>query len=91
MRRSLYSNNDTFAQAPLLALLPNRGSAAGLEALSTSLFARYERVGVLKSQLGDDASREALRRVTAEEAMLKQVMDWLKLDPAQAKPAAEEG
>lgn len=77
MKRSLFSPPDMFSQLPLVALLPIVGRVSGLPGLSTSLFARYEKVQNLRKELGSDADKAAFKRLTAEETMLKQVLDWL--------------
>lgn len=83
MRRSTYSGPDAFSTSPLLALLPVVGQVSKLPALTTSLFARYEKV---KAQLEEfSADRQTLRRYAVEEAMLKQVLDYLALSPEEEK------
>ena len=84
-RRSLYSPPDAFSLSPLLSLLPVRGRVGGLAALTSSLYARYEKVQRLHREVGTDADRAAYRRYAAEEAMLKQVLDWLALRAEEPK------
>lgn len=59
--------------------------------LTSSLFARFEKVRALKVELGanpeGEAGRSGVRRLAAEEAMLKEVLDWLAVKPDQS-PAA---
>jgi len=81
MKRPLYSSPEPFSLAPLLVLLPVRGKIGKLEALTSSLFARFEKVSALRREIGEDAEREVVRRLAAEEAMLKQVLDWLAVNP----------
>ncbi len=69
---------------PLLALLPSYGKLSRLEALTSSLFARYENVVALQRG-SSEIERDLSRRLSAEESMLRQVLDWL-----QVKPEAEE-
>lgn len=78
MKRSLYSPPDPFSLLPLLALLPAKGKVQRLDALRSSLFARYEKVAAMKR---DNPGREQARRIAAEEGMLKQVLDWLAVTP----------
>jgi len=81
MKKSLISPPDSFSIAPLLALLPVRGKIGKLESLTSSLFARFEKVSALRGNLGTDVERELVKRLDAEEAMLKQVLDWLAVNP----------
>jgi hypothetical protein len=67
--------------APLLMLLPVRGKIGKLESLTSSLFARYEKVAALRRDMGDEVEPDVARRLGAEEAMLKQVLDWLAVNP----------
>jgi len=83
MRRPLVTPPDAFSQSPLLALLPVRGRIGRLEALTSSLYARYEKVAALRSEVGT-GDREAVRRLAAEESMLKQVLEWLAVKPGEA-------
>lgn len=85
MKRSLSAPPDPFSLSPLLALLPVRGDVGKLDALTTSLFARYEKVSVLQRELQENAeSPEVLRRTASEAAMLRQVLDWLAVKPNEA-------
>ena len=43
-----------------------------------SLFARHEKVETLREEA---KSKELERRYTAEEAMLRQILDWLAVKP----------
>lgn len=76
-RRSLYSAPESFSLSPLLSLLPVKGVVGNLEKLTASFYARYEKVHALKKSLGGERQGEAWQRLTAEEGMLKQVLDWL--------------
>lgn len=80
MKRPIYSPPDPFSISPFLALLPVRGSVNELERMTSSLFARYEKVLTLKKSLGESPSAEMQRRMQAEELMLKQVLDWLSVN-----------
>lgn len=81
MKKSLIAPPESFSIAPLLALLPVRGKIGRLESFTSSLFARHEKVSALRSSLGHDVERETVKRLDAEEAMLKQVLDWLAVKP----------
>lgn len=80
MKRPLYSPPEDFALSPLLSLLPVLGKVGKLESLTSSLFARHEKVSALQREIGDE-DRDAQRRFLAEGAMLKQVLDWLAVNP----------
>lgn len=79
MKRSLYSAPDAFSVSPLLSLLPVRGQTGKLESLSSSLYARYEKVAALKQGSSGAGNRDVERRLNAEEGMLRQVLEWLKV------------
>jgi uncharacterized protein YPO0396 len=86
MKRPLYSRPDAFSLSPLLSLLPVQGKVGKLEALTSSLYARYERVAHMKKDIPpDEKNRDLQRRLTAEEAMLRQVLDWLAIKPDKLK------
>ena len=84
MKKGLYSNPESFSLSPLLALLPVRGVVGELEKLTSSLFARYERVRALKRSLDEESLRGSQKRIVAEEAMLRQVLDWLSVNLDEA-------
>jgi len=69
---------ESFSLSPLLSLLPSLGSIARLEGLVSSLFARYESVETL---LGGAEASDARARLEQESAMLKQILDWLEVQP----------
>jgi hypothetical protein len=69
---------ESFSLSPLLSLLPSLGSVARLEGLVSSLFARYESVEALLEG-GEVAATRA--RLSQESAMLKQILDWLEVQP----------
>lgn len=82
MKRSLYSLPDQFSLSPLLSLLPMVGEVGRLDTFTSSIFARYEKVTeLLRAAKDSNQDRDALRRFTAEEAMLKAVLDWLAVKP----------
>jgi hypothetical protein len=85
MKRSICDPPDPFSLSPLLPLLPVKGRVAGLAPLTTSLYARYEKVQALQKELSASEERDAARRFAAEEAMLRQVLDWLELSPGGSR------
>lgn len=87
MKKSLCSNPEPFSLSPLLALLPVKGQVGKLEALTSSLFARFEKVVALQKEMeSNPESPELSRRPASEAAMLRQVLDWLAV-----KPGGSEG
>ena len=66
---------DPFTYHPFLMLLPVTGKLAKLEALSSSFYARLEKVQLAQSQTKGDP--EAVRHIDAELNMLRGVLDWL--------------
>jgi len=81
MKRPLYSAPEGFSLSPLLYLLPTRGKIGKLDTLTSSLYARYESVSSLARELNNDDNREAFRRFSNEEGMLREVLDWLAVKP----------
>ena len=77
MKRSIYSGPDEFSLAPMLSLLPVRSSVGNLAALHTSLFARYEKVKKVIDANEVGSSEAIMMSYLSEEAMLRQVLDWL--------------
>ena len=80
VRRSLYSPPDPFSVSPLVTLLPVKGKIAKLDALTSSLYARYEKVKLLQ-QDAPVSGQGGQKRYVAEASMLKQVLDWLSHQP----------
>jgi hypothetical protein len=79
MKRSLVAPIDPFSISPVFALLPSGiGGLSRLESLSSSLFARYERVQ-REAEQGRDPS--LLRQLHTEEVMLGEVLKWLEVTP----------
>jgi hypothetical protein len=78
---------DSFALAPFIALLPVIGKLSHLEQLSASLFARYEKVLMLRKEVMSDDNRDLMRRLVAEEEMLKVTLDWLSRNGNNTTPA----
>ena len=85
MKRSFYSAPEAFSLSPLLALLPVRGEIGKLEALTASLYARYEKVSGLLKEAESVLGGEIKRRLLAEQGMLKQILDWLVVKPQLGK------
>jgi len=81
LKKSVYSRPDPFSLSPLLLLLPVKGKISKLEGLTSSLFARYEKVTTLQKDLENDVPEGNYRRTGAEQLMLKQVLDWLSIKP----------
>lgn len=77
MKRSLYSAPEAFSLNPLLFLLPVRSQIGGLGALTSSFYARYEKVK--EERQGATSDQELTQKLAAEEAMLRQVLDWLEV------------
>ena len=71
---------DSFSLAPLLSLLPSVGNVARLEGLVSSLFARYESVEAAREGVSSGEVREQL---ALESAMLRQILDWLAVQPSE--------
>ena len=71
---------EPFSLSPLLSLLPTLGSVSRLELLVSSLFARYESVEALKDSV---SAAEQQARVASEAAMLRQILDWLAVQPKE--------
>jgi hypothetical protein len=69
---------DPFSLSPLLAVLPKLGNVSRLETLVSSLFARFESIDALRDNV-DGA--EARTRLAQEAAMLRQILDWLSVNP----------
>ncbi len=76
MKRSPLSPPDEFSISPLFTALPKLGDATALYKFKNSLFARLE--GVTEQREAAAQDRSLLKRINAEEAMLKVVLSWLK-------------
>ncbi len=86
MKRSLLSAPDPFSLSPMIVLLPVQGSIEKLEALTSSLYARYEKVQALHREIvPGQASQGSLRAHSGEANMLKQVLDWLSVKPERGE------
>ena len=82
MSGSIGGPPDAFSLSPSLSLLPSCGSIVRLESLVSSFFARHEKVIALRDQA---SSKEEERRYAAEEAMLRQLLDWLAVKPGSGE------
>lgn len=76
MKKSSFVSPDEFASSPLLGILPTYGDVGKLSALMSSLYARFEKVNNLLERENVD-SVDLRRRLLVEQAMLKQVLDWV--------------
>lgn len=81
MKRSRFGSPDVFSLNPLVALLPVVGKVGRLEPLTSSLYARYERVAMRRRELIEEEHTEEYRCCAVEEAMLKEVLEWLAVKP----------
>jgi hypothetical protein len=82
MKRSVFAAPDDFSLSPLLSLLPTKGKVGKLEALTSSLFARYEKVlNELDHVEFEDEVDKQRNKLTIEAEMLKQVLEWLEVKP----------
>jgi hypothetical protein len=85
MKKAIFSRPDPYGLAPFTLLLPAGADISRLQGFTSSLFARYERVSALIKELEsqnppEEGAIEA-GKLAAEEAMLKQVLDYLSLSP----------
>jgi hypothetical protein len=74
-KRKIVGPVEAFSLAPLLSIIPGDGGTDRLESFTASFFARYEKVRDLRSASG--VSKDVDRHYASEEAMLRQVLDWL--------------
>jgi hypothetical protein len=78
MKRALYSPPDSFSLMPFTVVLPVIGSVSNLESLVPSLFARLEKIEeLLRTRAVASEGAETLRRLEAEQAMLKTSLTWI--------------
>jgi len=73
---------DRFSLSPLLSVLPSVGNVSRLESLVSSLFARFEAVEALREHA---EAPEARAKYSNESAMLRQILDWLAVQPEEAR------
>jgi len=71
---------EPFSLSPLVSVLPTVGNVSRLESLVSSLFARYETVEALRE---DTDTPEARTKLANEAAMLRQILDWLAVQPEE--------
>jgi hypothetical protein len=81
MKDILYAAPEAFSRAPMVAILPVRGHVGRLDALTPSLYARYERVVNAQRSLAQQEDTGFSRRLAAEESMLRTVLEWLSVEP----------
>ena len=82
MKRTIFGTPDLFSRSPMLSLLPVLSKVEEIEGLSPFFFARFEKIQSLRKELaarGDAA--DALKNLTIELNMLRQVLDWLGVKP----------
>lgn len=78
-KRSRFAAPDPYTLSPLFALLPEHGQLIDLEGLSSSLFARLDGLLSIKESLDRDQQREEVKKLVAEEAMLRVALEWLSV------------
>lgn len=79
--KPLFEPSDPTTVYPLFTMLPARGSALKLRGLTSSLFVRHERIRQLINEPEKgEVSSDVRRRYLTEEAMLRQVLEWLGAD-----------
>lgn len=71
---------EPFSLSPLVSVLPAVGNVSRLESLVSSLFARYETVDELREDAG---TPEVRTKLSSEAAMLRQILDWLAVQPEE--------
>ncbi|RMG44393.1 MAG: hypothetical protein D6719_01885 [Candidatus Dadabacteria bacterium] len=72
---------DAFSLFPHVVLLPVCGDVGKLAGYTSALYARYEKVAAIRKEVGEEVDRRQFHKLEAEHAMLKQVLDWLKIKP----------
>lgn len=78
IQRSKFGNVDLFSVSPFLSIMPVLSSINELEHMTSSLFARYEKVSALRRKLkNSNNTSDEYFQLRAEEKMLKSVLDWL--------------
>lgn len=82
--KPLFELPDTPLMYPIVTLLPDQGSVLKLRPLMSSLFARHERLRQAIAEADKlELAIEVRRRYLSEEAMLRQVLDWLGGDAVE--------
>ena len=84
MKRTLFDPIEPFSLAPLVALLPRRGRIERLSTLTSSLFARFEKVNGLIKESDSQANADIFSRLNKEREMLKQVLEWLEVNTQES-------
>jgi hypothetical protein len=85
MDKRLFSlNNDEFASAPLLCLLPEEGSVNKLSSFTSSMHIKFERARQAERELSQNKSANFSEkknllpdRLASELEMLREVLNWL--------------
>lgn len=78
IQRAKFGNVDFFSASPFLAIMPVLSSVNELEHMTSSLFARYEKVTAIRKKLkNSNNTSDEYFQLRAEEKMLKSVLDWL--------------
>ena len=72
---------DDFSQAPMVSLLPVLSQVDRLKSLQSFIYARYEKVAILRESSGAGMSNSDA--IQAEYAMLLEILDWLKMTPTK--------
>ena len=97
MKRSPFAGPDAFSLSPLLALLPACVGSKSLElidrhqlrtgasssAFAAAYYARYERVRADLQRLDRTVEPDVQKSLDAEEKMLKELLDWLEMQPTE--------
>jgi hypothetical protein len=76
-----YSPPEEFVSAPLLCMVPIVGDVTRLEGFTTSLYARYEKISLIVSEMERAPQVSAVGRFNAEREMLREILDWLAITP----------
>jgi len=80
---SIYSLPDPCSLSPLIFLLPDLGSVNDLKQMTNAMFARYDKVKSAKKNLTSTENSSELKKLSCEELMLKDVLDWLSFEKQQ--------
>ncbi|MCB0317880.1 MAG: hypothetical protein KDD56_03925 [Bdellovibrionales bacterium] len=82
MSKSKFSPPEPFFIDPLLHMLPAKGMLTDLESLSSSMFAKYKNLSLMLENV--DSSNSMITKMESEQLMLRQVLEWLKLNPDES-------
>jgi len=80
VKRPFQATPEDFSISPLLTILPKKGNTGNLSLFTSSLYARFEKVRELREEISDSEDKNSIKKVLAEEAMLKQVLEWLEVN-----------